>query len=651
MNNMKLCAAAWICMAAAVWPAAGQTWDNSGNGLLQGMYYFREVIWLVNDQSGGLGEALSLYGNISFDGKGNYTLQNVMVMDTSVGVPQPCGTGCTNGTYSIAASGYGFISSPISSGDAVHGLTTQGVFMGSSTEAGFNDMFVAAPVASPALTNSSFRGTYNLVQMDSPDGTPSYTSNCQVQISPDGNGNIPATRVTGLIAGYGNNAITQNLGSFKYFFSNGAANVNFGGSLTGSNLIAGTKYLYFSPDGNFVFGGSPTGWDMILGVRSGATLTFSGVYYQAGMYQDESYLASAGFADLNTYFGSLKAASGTQLAHQRLLSGFASNAIDYTYSDTYTLKSDGTYDDTNFHYIFGANGDIRIGVGKGPFLGINAALRAPSFTPTGVFIDPTGVVNAGSYAMFTAGISPGELFTIFGSNLASGTLADPTFPKQLGGVQVSVNNTPAPLYLVSPGQISAVVPFGISGSLATIQVTNQGTPSNVVTSYVNQTSPGVFTVPPTGVGYAAALHPDYKVVTAASPAQVGETIAIYLTGLGAVTPAVPDATPGPINPYSLATQKFSIYIGGKLATAGYVGLAPGLVGLYQINVTVPAGVANGDAILTITGPDYETSQALIPIGAAGSATSSIQAAPEMTYGRPLPRRDPGRVFKGLKRSE
>ena len=122
----------------------------------------------------------------------------------------------------------------------------------------------------------------------------------------------------------------------------------------------------------------------------------------------------------------------------------------------------------NNHYIFGAGGAIRIGVGKNPSIGLNVALQAPGFNGSGVFIDPTGIVNAASSALFTAGVAPGELISIYGANLASAVLSDANFPATLGGVQVLINNRPAPIFTVSPNQISAVVPFATTEQIASI---------------------------------------------------------------------------------------------------------------------------------------------------------------------------------------
>jgi uncharacterized protein (TIGR03437 family) len=291
------------------------------------------------------------------------------------------------------------------------------------------------------------------------------------------------------------------------------------------------------------------------------------------------------------------------------------------------------------NYLVGAGG-VRIGSGIGPYLGINVALPAPSFSGPGVYLNPAGVVNAASSAPFTAGIAPGDFITLYGANLAPGTATAYTvpFPTTLGldGVQVTVNGLPAPVEFVSPGQISAIVPYAVGSSIARIQVNNNGVLSNVVTEFVNLTAPGVFTVPPGGLGYGAVLHGDYSLVTAQSPAQVGETVAVYLTGLGTTNPLIPDGSAGPAS--SQTNNTIQVYIGGLQATVSYSGLAPDLAGLYQINFTVPAGVTAGDNTLEIVGPDSDAAEALIPVGTALAASSSSPAPQPAALRRPMPPR-------------
>ena len=487
--------ARWLALlwAATGWQAAAQTWDTSGNGMLNGTYYFREVVYFVGYDTGGLDGADALYGTISFNGNGTYTFTNCSVYDYTYG-PGTCAEFKvpTSGTYSIAASGYGFLSSPIPGGGYVYGLVSQqNIFVGSSTESGFNDLFIAAPLSSPAPTAATFKGSYWFADMDL-----SYT------------------------------------------------------------------------------------------------VSESGPLY----------------------------------------------AIGYTYSEAYSVSSNGTYSNPGImNYVVGADG-VRIGSGIGPYLGINVALPAPGFSGSGVFINPAGVVNTASFAPFTAGIAPGDFISIFGTNLAPGTATAYTVPfpttAGLDGVQVTVNGLPAPVQFVSPGQISAIVPYAIGSSIAQIQVNNNGVLSNVVTEFMNLTAPGVFTVPPGGVGDGAVLHADYSLVTAQSPAQVGETVAVYLTGLGTVNPLIQDGSAGV---YSQTNSTIAVYIGGQAAAVGYSGLAPDLAGLYQLNVTVPSGVTTGDNTLEIVGPDSDADEAQIPVGS--SQTTSAVSAPQPAL-RKLPRSAP-----------
>ena len=444
----------WV---AAGWQAFAQ-WDTSGNSMLNGQYYFREVIYVTDVTTGALSRGIALYGNISFNPtSGTYSI-NCMVMDSSnqYGVAQSY---TVSGTYSIAASGYGFLSSPVSSGDLIYGLVSQqGIFVGSSTESGFNDLFIAAPLATPMPTNATFKGSYWLADMDTPNGIGSM-----FQVNPDGAGNLGNVSLTGYIEGYGSTVYTQTAAAVKYSFSNGAAVVAFP-SPSNATLIAGQKYLYFSPDGNFVFGGSPTSWDFLVGVRTASgTPGFGGLYYQAGMDLSSIF---------DSYYGSLNANADVAVGHQRVSDVLDGYLYGYTYSEAYSVNPNGTYSNPAImNYVVGAGG-VRIGSGIGPYLGINVALPAPSFSGSGVFLNPAGIVNTASFAPFTAGIAPGDFISLFGTNLAPGTATAYTVPfpttAGLDGVQVTVNGLPAPVQFVSPGQISAIVPYAVGSSIARI---------------------------------------------------------------------------------------------------------------------------------------------------------------------------------------
>ncbi len=585
---------------------SAQTWDSSGNSKLSGTWYFRNVVYLVGDSQGNLKRALAAYGQITFSGTGTYTLSSKLLDSDSNSIQDLN----TTGTYAISASGYGWISHPLSTGDYVFGLVSNDVFIGSASEAGFNDLFVAARLGNTGANVSALRGSYTLSYIDFSSFSPYSSYDSLWKMSPDGNGNLGTVSLQTYVGGNGSTPYGQNLTGVKYIFSNGAANMQFPRS--SNALLSGSEYLYLSPDGNFVFGGSPETYDFFVGVRnSTGSATLSGLYYQGGVDVD------SGSGTLTTYYGALSAGAGAIIGHQRTLNGFNSSASNYTYYDSYNVGSDGSYNDvpTYTQYYVGSGG-IRIGLGVGPYLGISAAIPAGPFSGSGVYINPAGIVNAASSAPFTEGIAPGELITIYGSNLADSTVVAPgiPFPTTLGNVQVKINGVTAPIYFVSAGQVSVIVPFGLTAGIAEIQVINNGTASNVVTEYTDATAPGVFTVNPVGgIGYAAALHSDYSLVTTSNPAHSGEYIAVYVTGLGTVSPAINDGDAGPVNPFSTTTNTIGVYVGGTATTTTYVGLAPQLAGLYQINFVVPTVTSAGDVSLGISGPDSYTTEALIPV--------------------------------------
>lgn len=630
-----------LVLLVAAWQAPAQTWDTSGNGMLKGTYYFRQVICLVSYDNGQLGEGTAIFGNINFSGTGTYT-GSATVVDSSEGT----GTIALSGTYSIAASGYGFLSSPLVTGDFVYGLVNgSGIFVGSSTETadGYNDMLVAAPLSSPAPTAAAFKGSYSIAGIDltADLSNPGLAINYLMQLNPNGVNSLGTGSATVYIGEEGANKYSQSIASVTYTVSNGG--FAFTLPSTASAYISGQKLLYISPDGNFVFGGGSSALDMFVGVRTGSSApAFSGLYYQAGIDQT----ASGQDGELDTYYGAFSAGSGDIVQHQRLLSPFQGSAFDYTFADIYsTPSSSGAYSEPAMNYVVGAGGE-RIGAGIGPYLGINVALPAPSFSGSGPYLNPTGVVNAASSAPFTAGISPGELLTLYGTNLADSLVIAPSIPFQttLGNVQVTINGISAPIYYVSPTQISAIVPYEINTAIAQVQVTTDGNPSNTVTMFTNNTSVGVFSVPPGGLGYGAALHQSGQLVTSYNPAQIGETVSVYLTGLGAVSPAIADGAAGPVSTLSQATNTITADISGTAATVTYSGLAPQLAGLYQVNVTIPSGLTNGDNSLDIAGPDSYTSEVLISITGGAAATDRPAARREVPHIAkavgPLPRRRP-----------
>ena len=607
--------------------AAAQTWDNTGNNLLNGTYYFRDVTYtLGSDGAGDISYAAALYGSITFDGNGNYTMNTPWLVDS-----QGNNNAQSNltGTYTIAASGYGSLKNPF--GDSIYGLVSNGVFVGSSTESGFNDLFIAVTAATQA-TSATLVGNYSIAYMSVPDGNPGDNYDALGQFTADGRGNIGTVSFTAYTGAGGSSAIPVSESGVRYTFSNGAANLSF--PTSGNPAVGGTQFLYISPDGNFVFGGSNSFWDFFVGVRKGTAASFGGgsTYYQAGLTEDASQLGTKGFAIIGSYYGSLVTTpSGAIIGHQRFEDVFGTGVEDDTYSDSYPVGTAGQYTDGSIQYMFSQDGGVRVGFGVGPFLGIDVAVRGPSFSGSGVFLDPTGVRNAASFAPFTAQLARGELIELTGSGLANHTVIQSTapFPNMLDGVQVFINNVAAPLYYVTPGQIAAVVPYEATAAIAQIQVVNNGVPSKAVTAYIGATAPGMLAQGSNGISDALVQHLDSKfsLVTPANPAQPGETLLGYVTGLGDVSPTILDGAPGPSGTtLSNATNTITVNVGGQTATVSFAGLAPTLSGLYAIVFVVPTGVASGEQSFTLGGPDAFSFESTLPIGAASSGVNSASRA-------------------------
>jgi uncharacterized protein (TIGR03437 family) len=222
-----------------------------------------------------------------------------------------------------------------------------------------------------------------------------------------------------------------------------------------------------------------------------------------------------------------------------------------------------------------------------------AALGPPS-------LGANGTVNAASYAIATAangGIAPGSIVAIFGSNLASatgGALALP-LPTTLVDTTVTMNGVAVPLFYVTVGQVNAQVPYNLGAGTVSIQVTRGSQTTLTQTAQVAAASPGVFAINASGSGAGVFLHASYLPVTAASPAQPGETILIYCTGLGATNPAVTSGSGAPSSPPATTVLVPTLTIGGLPSAVSFSGLAPTFVGLYQINALIPSGLPSGSA--------------------------------------------------------
>jgi len=206
-------------------------------------------------------------------------------------------------------------------------------------------------------------------------------------------------------------------------------------------------------------------------------------------------------------------------------------------------------------------------------------------------------------------ISPGEVVVIYGSNLGPSDLTTFTLnsagqvPTTLGGTRVFFNGAPAPILYTSAGQVGAIVPYNVSGSLVQMFVQYQTASSGLVNLSLAQQTPAIFTIGG-GTGQAAAVNnKDGQVNVAAHPVKIGDFIQLYVTGLGPTTPPLSDgtanSTPLPV------PQGTVIATVGNIKVAANAVAAPGLVaGVFQVNVQIPNGIIAGNAVpisLTVAG--------------------------------------------------
>ena len=232
----------------------------------------------------------------------------------------------------------------------------------------------------------------------------------------------------------------------------------------------------------------------------------------------------------------------------------------------------------------------------------------------------TPIVSTVAHAAsgLTAPIAPGGLITIYGQNLAdsAGPSNGVPLPIQLNGTQVLSGNLPLPIVYAGPNQLNVQVPYGVPVNTQyqlTVQHGNTySVPQQLV---VAQAEPGIFTVNQQGSGQGSIVKSDgITLAQPGTPASIGETVVIYCTGLGSVSPKVAEgvAPPG-VPPLSATDNPVSVTIGGQPATVIFSGLTPGDPGLYQINAVVPSGIQTGDSVPVVISVAGQTSPITPPV--------------------------------------
>jgi uncharacterized protein (TIGR03437 family) len=319
-----------------------------------------------------------------------------------------------------------------------------------------------------------------------------------------------------------------------------------------------------------------------------------------------------GVGDLNVY---LYSAAGTRTKLLERNCGSLTN-IDTTFDDSASTKfstscpqpGSGSYQGNEpLANSLGQNsyGFWRLGVenngsgNTGLFTGFTIAITGTTLGPP--FFTSNSVVTTSSFD--GGAVSPGDQVGIFGANLGPtpGVRAGAgNLPTTLGQTTVTFDGVPAPIFYVSGGFVTAQAPTGLTpGGKTSIQVSTPSGNSLAVSVPVVPTNPGIFTADVGGMGQASAVNQDGTqngdgtITGSDTAAPRGSVIAVYASGLGPVSPAIPQGTPAPTSTLSQTTMPVTATIAGTPATVMFAGAAPGLIGVYQVNVQVPLSVPTG----------------------------------------------------------
>jgi uncharacterized protein (TIGR03437 family) len=235
-----------------------------------------------------------------------------------------------------------------------------------------------------------------------------------------------------------------------------------------------------------------------------------------------------------------------------------------------------------------------------------------------------GVTGAGLSVPPVRAVSPNAIVTIWGESFASPGSAPQTaapsagqVPTKVAGVCVRFNDLAAPIYLVATNQVNVIVPKVTAGAEVSVQVIRNCGDATELRSNVEKVAARLATPeflffvaradgksPIAGFNvsraYAYLGAPGLVAGATFVPARPGDWLELYGVGWGATDPAVePGVVPGMIAP---TAGKVRLTIGG-LEVAGddlyYAGASPAIPGLYQLNVRLPAAIADGDQAVSL----------------------------------------------------
>ena len=246
-------------------------------------------------------------------------------------------------------------------------------------------------------------------------------------------------------------------------------------------------------------------------------------------------------------------------------------------------------------------------------------------------VTPTPLLYGGrpaDAASSSTNVAAGSMAWLSGSDLApaftDGLATQLPLPTSLNDVMVWMNGIAAPLFSVSPARINLQVPWELTGqNPIALTVSVKGISSAGWYFALKQAAPGVFFVSSRALTLGSvqianstlyAWPVDGVPGVPSRPAKRGEYVTIYCSGLGDVTNRPPSGAAASSNPLSVTLAAPTVMIGGRPALVTFSGLAPGFVGLYQINAQVPADAPVGERVpLSVTQAGAQSNTVVIAV--------------------------------------
>ncbi|MBV9396928.1 MAG: SMP-30/gluconolactonase/LRE family protein [Bryobacterales bacterium] len=243
--------------------------------------------------------------------------------------------------------------------------------------------------------------------------------------------------------------------------------------------------------------------------------------------------------------------------------------------------------------------------------------RVRMLAPQGTATPVITKVQGPSYA---TKLSPGSIFSVYGDLFAAANVTmqanGAPWPVSLAGVSVSINGYLAPLYYVGKTQVNGQVPFEVTPGTATLVITTNGSAPAQITVPIVPAQPDILVQ--NGGTQAVAVNPPYCgagcVNTPSTPAHAGNTVVLYLSGIGIPAPPVSTGAASPsLEPLARVNYPYTITLNSQPVSVSYFGYAPGFPALVQANFQIPAGIAPGDYNVVVTVNGASSAPAVVSV--------------------------------------